>query len=195
MMYELPTSFDIDGKEYHITNKGDYRMVLDCFNALEDVDLSKQERLWTALIIFFEELNSLEDIGKIKDLKRLVENMYFFFNCGQSESPGMNTNYKLVDWEQDSHLICSAVNDVAGKEIRTEPYIHWWTFMGYYTAIGKCLLSTVIGIRYKIMRGKKLEKYEQDFRRENPNYFVWNSRTVEQKEADEYIKQLWNSNS
>lgn len=194
-MYELPVSFNIDGIEYHITNKGDYRMILDCFAALEDVELSKDERLCATLIIFFEEINSLMDIQKVNNLQELVNRMYSFFNCGQAESPGMNTHYKLIDWEQDSHLICSAINDVARTEIRTEPYIHWWTFMGYYTAVGKSLLSTVISIRYKIANGKKLEKNERDFKRENPAYFIWKSKTVEQNEADELVKQLWNSNS
>ena len=37
-MYELPTSITLKGIEHPIRNDGDYRMVLDCFNALNDMD-------------------------------------------------------------------------------------------------------------------------------------------------------------
>ena len=44
-----------------------------------------------------------------------------------------------------------------------------------------------------MMRGKKLEKYEQEFRRNNPEYFVWNTDSVADEEAEELFKQLWNN--
>ena len=192
-MYSIPTSVYLSGKEYRIRNRGDYRTILDCFCALEDAELSKQERLCASLIIFYEDINSIEDIDKFNDLQEAITAMYNFFRCGNDNNVGAQTNHKLIDWEQDSQLICSAINKVANKEIRSEPYIHWWTFMGYYTAIGESPLSTIIGIRDKIIKGKKLEKYESQFKRENPQYFVWNARTVEEKEADSLVKDLWNS--
>lgn len=192
-MYEIPTKITIQGTDFQIRNGGDYRMVLDCFNALQDVELSKQERLFASLIIFYEDINDIEDIVKFPDISEAVSKMYNFFNCGQSQSVGRNVNYKLVDWEQDSQLICSAINAVANKEVRAEHYIHWWTFMGYYSAIGESLFATIVQIRSKLIKGKKLEKYEREFRRDNPEYFAWNSKSIEEKEADELVKQLWNS--
>ena len=64
--------------------------------------------------------------------------------------------------------------------------------MGYYSAIGECPLSTILSIRDKIMRGKKLETHEREFRRDNPQYFVWNSKSVEDEEADKLFRDLWN---
>lgn len=169
-------------------------MVLDCFAALEDVELGKQERILTCLIIFYDELRTVEDLARVfgTDLQEPVKQMFNFFNCGQ-ESIGAHTSHKLVNWEQDAPLIASAINNIAGKEIRLEPYLHWWTFMSYYLAIGECPLATIVGIRNKIKTGKKLEKYERDFKKENPHYFIWDSQSVEQKEAEELIRQMWNS--
>lgn len=192
-MYEIPTKIKIDGEEFQIRNNGDYRMVLDCFIALQDAELSKQERLFASLVIFYQDINSLDDFYKFPDLTEAVSEMYKFFNCGQTQGIGKRVNYKLLDWEQDAQIICSAINKVANTEVRAEPYIHWWTFMGYYSAIGESLFSTVIKIRDKIMKGKKLEKYEREFRLDNPEYFVWNARSIEDKEADALIKELWNS--
>ena len=168
-------------------------MVLDCFSVLNDVELDERERVLACLIIFYEDFNEIESVLSLgeEELTSLIESAFLFFNCGQKHSSG-ETNYKTIDWEQDSQLISSAVNKVAGKEVRAEQYIHWWTFMGYFNAVGESALATVVGIRDKIVKGKKLEKYEQQFRHDNPQYFVWDKRTIQQKEDDELINQLWN---
>lgn len=192
-MYEIPISIkSSDGKEYSIRNRGDYRTILDCFQALNDAELESSERLVASLLIFYEDFNSIGDLYKVTDLEDLVLKMYDFFNCGQ-QSGGHESNYKLIDWEADSQLICSAINKVAGYEVRSVDYLHWWTFMGYYTAIGESPISTIIGIREKIMRGKKLENHEREYKRNNPQFFVWKNKTVTDMEAEEYVNQLWNS--
>lgn len=195
-MYELPVTIDIDDVELPIRNKGDYRMVLDCFLALEDIELDETERILAALIIFYEDLDADKVLELSEDeLKNRIHEMYLFFNCGQEQSQLMKTPYKVMDWEQDSQLIISAVNNVAKKEVRAEPYIHWWTFMGYYMTIGEGAFATVVSIRYKMLKGKKLEKYENEFKRDNPQYFTWNCRTVEEQQADKLVRDMWNSNS
>ena len=190
-MYEIPTTITVGSTEYRIRNKGDYRMVLDCFSALQDASLNSNERLFCSLIIFYEDINCIADINKFEDLEEAATKMFDFFNCGRSQSIGKKMNHKLIDWEQDSQIICSAINKVANKEVRAEPYIHWWTFMGYYSAVGESLLSTIVSIRDKIVRGKKLENHERIFRQENPEYFVWNTNSIDE-EAEELFNELWN---
>lgn len=192
-MYDIPVSIQIGEDTYNIRNKGDFRMVLDCFAALDDEQLTEQERILASVIIFYEDMHSVEDTNKFSDYNTAVTEMFKFFNCGQEESPGASTNYKLIDWQSDSQLVSSAINNVAGKEIRAEKYIHWWTFMGYYLAVGESALATVVNIRSKIVKGKKLEKYEQEFKKNNPQYFRWNSKTLAQREQDELARSLWNS--
>ncbi len=191
-MYELPTSIQIGQASFKITNRGDFRMVLDCFEALNDNELSPSEQMYAALIIFYEELNSLEDINSHRDiLNELQQEMVNFFNIGESDIQSNTQNYRLIDWHKDSNLICSAINNVAKTEIRALKYLHCWTFMGYYAAVGECALSTIVGIRYKIAKNEKLEKYEKKFRQDNPDYFNIDLRSREQREADDYIKKLW----
>lgn len=193
-MYDIPTAVNINGISYDIRNRGDFRVILDCFDALADESLTAKERLIACLIIFYVDINTASDIEKFSDVEEAVKQMFLFFNCGQEESPGNQSKYHLVDWRTDSQLICSAINKVAGKEIRAEGYLHWWTFMGYYIAIGESTLSTVVSIRNKILKGKKLEKYESEFRRNNPQYFAWNAKSIQAKEEDRLVRELWNSN-
>ena len=68
-MYDLPVSIKIGGKEFGIRNKGDYRMVLDCMSALEDVELDETEQIISCLIIFYEDINSYEELEKLPDIQ------------------------------------------------------------------------------------------------------------------------------
>ena len=192
-MYTIPTSITVDGTEYAIRNDGDFRVVLDCFSALSDAELDTKERLLASLIIFYKDFNDVDDLMQVSNIEGLISGMYNFFNCGSPDNVGTKSNHKLIDWEQDEQLICSAVNAVSNREIRAESYLHWWTFMGYFTAVGESPISTIISIRDKILSGKKLEKSERQYRMKNPQYFTWNSKTVEENEADKLVREMWNS--
>lgn len=193
-MYSLPTTIKIRDNEFKIRENGDFRMVLDCFSALQDSELSKEERVISSLIIFYENLNGLDDVNELfndeEATTEAIEKMFNFFNCNEP-SIGLKQQYKLIDWEQDSQLICSAINNVAKIEIRSMPYCHWWTFMGYYISIGDSVLATVVNIRHKSATHKKLENYEKDFKKDNPQYFSFDYRTEEQKEEDERIRAMF----
>lgn len=193
-MYTLPNSIIIGDTEYTIRNNGDYRTILDCFSALEDIELPQQYRIYSALIIFYDSINSIEDVeNKLgENVEEAVNKMFDFFNCGQ-ENVGMQVNYKLIDWEQDSQIISAAINNVARREIRSEPYLHWWTFMGYYCSIGESILSTIVNIRDKIVKSKKLEKHEREFKKNNPQYFNWRAEDIQKQENDKLAFSMWNT--
>ena len=88
-----------------------------------------------------------------------------FIDCGMKDDG--KPRPRTIDWEQDAVIIIPAVNNVAHTEIRALSYLHWWTFFGYFMEIGESQLSSVVNIRQKKARGKKLEKWERDFYREN----------------------------
>lgn len=191
-MYEIPIYIQLGEQSYAIREKGDYRMVLDCFKALNDNELSIQERIYSSLIIFYDDMEDIEDLNKFEDLNEAIKAMYVFFNCGGEVIEPVRKMPKLIDWEHDEQLICSAINKVAGQEIRSIPYIHWWTFMGWYLAIGKSPLSHIVGIRNKLATNQKLEKHEKKFQQENPQYFTMEFMTEEDKEYEDFLKNVWN---
>lgn len=172
-LYELPTTIDSAGQTLHIRNRGDWRTIIDVNIALSDPELTDQERLIAGTIIFYE-----ESPDEIQDIQAAVTGMSEFISAGME---GHSRGRKLIDWEEDALLIISGVNGVLGREIRAETYMHWWTFMAAYMGIGESALATVVSIRDKIAKGKKLEKYEQEFKRDNPQYFGLNKR---QSKAD-----------
>lgn len=191
--YELPTSVILNDTEHAIRRDGDFRMVLDCFRLLQDEELDDDERILACLTVFYDELDGIETVYQLGDLEEAVKQMFSFFNCNQ-ENVGAKAEGKVIDWDKDALMIISAINHVAGKEIRKEKYLHWWTFMSYYMAIGECALSTVVNIRRKIIKGKKLEKFEQDYVNENPELFRRTENyTKEERELLDDILANWNT--
>lgn len=155
--WSLPQSLPVGGRQIPI--RCDYRQILKIFGYLDDPGLPVFMRWRVALRLFYTEQIPAKD--RQEAMERLVE----FINCGQTEPAG---HYgRLMDWQQDAPLIAAEVNKVAGQEVRALPFLHWWTFMAYFRAIGQGQLATVVAIRNKLQRGKPLEKWEQEFYREN----------------------------
>lgn len=187
-MYDLPTQVEIEGKMFDIRNNGDYRVILDTIAAFQDTEISEEERIISALIVFYADINTIQDIFDLfVNPEQAIKGMMDFISLNDDEN-GYRANHKLIDWVQDEKMIVSAINNVAHTEIRALPYLHWWTFTGYYMAIGECPLSMVVGIRNKLAKHKKLEKYELEFKRQNPQYFTWKK---DQKEAEMLFEQIW----
>ena len=154
--WELPVRAKIGGREYALHT--DYRDILEIFSYLNDPDLP-QEVCWRIAVGLFYE----EEVPE-KDLQEAVD--YFLrFACGGEEPAGQGR--RLLCWQQDGAMIAAEINKVAGREIRTMPYLHWWTFLGWFHGIGEGMLSTVVAIRGKLQKGQKLEPWEKTFYREN----------------------------
>lgn len=160
MNYELPTEIVIGDEVLPIRKKGDYRVILDVLSALTAPDLDEREQAAAALSIFYE--------TPPHDVQRAAEEMVRFIDGGE-EARAEKSNARLMDWEQDFPLIVAPVNRILGCEIRSLPYLHWWSFLSAYMEIGDCTFSTVVSIRQKKQKGKKLEKWEQDYVREHPD--------------------------
>ena len=191
-MYSLQTSVEIGQASFKIRNKGDFRVVLDCFEILHDSTLTSTDKTICSLFVFYEDFKNIQDVIEQADLwEDLSAAMYKFFNGGEDNVESNTGGYNLVDWVKDSNLICSAINSMLRQEIRSMDYLHWWTFLSYYNALGECPFSVIVSIRYKIAKGIKLEKHERKFRQENPEYFNIDFRSEKQKAAEEYVKNLW----
>ena len=175
--WKLPQSAVIGGIKYKINS--DFRDVLEIIKYLTDVRKSEYSRWMIALALFYEEEIPAEH------QEEAAKFLSDFISYGVPEDkPGP----KLVDWDQDASLIVADVNKVAGKEIRAEEYLHWWTFLSYFYGVGEGQLSTVVGIRSKRAKGKKLDKWEQEYYRDNRKKVDFQTPdTPEKEEIKEYF--------
>ncbi len=177
MIGQLPKMLRINNKERQI--RSDFRVALLILEAYNDVELNEQEKAITMLKCLYE-----EDIPQ-EDYQEAIEQAVWFLDGGKTyEDNKYLKAKKVMDWEQDENLIFPAINKVAGYETRDKEYLHWWTFLGYFNEIGEGLFSSVINIRQKKNKGKKLEKYEQDFYRENKQMIDLKKKYTAEEQAE-----------
>ena len=181
MYFDLPTSLEVGGKEWAI--RTDYRIVLTILAAFEDPDLEESEKAFVCLY------NLYEDFEKIpKELyKEAFEAAMGFLDHGA----GTGSGAKNMDWEQDANLLFPAINKVAGYEVRSIEYLHWWTFLGFFMEIGEGVFSTVMSLRSKKNSGKKMEKWEREWWTKNIAICKIKKRyTAEEKAEQEALKAI-----
>lgn len=161
MIWDLPVAVEINGKSHPIRNKCDYRVVLDAICALNDNDLTDEEKLKCALFIFYE------DISAIDDFETAIKEMFRIINGGEEQEENQEQKPQLMDWEHDFSVLVAPINRVLGFEIRSVNYLHWMSLLSAYMEIGECTFSTIVSIRSKRAKGKKLEKWEEEYYREH----------------------------
>ena len=183
MIYDLPKSLEINGREWSI--RTDYRDILTIISAFGDDDLSNQEKVYICLYILYEDF---EDIPPA-EYQAFYDTAMEFIDHG---TKGNKNGPRTMDWEQDAPLIFPAVNRSAGFEVRAVDYMHWWTFTGYFMEIKDTTYSTILALRNKKARGKKLEKDEREFWQQNQNVCVLGRKklTADEKAEKERLKAL-----
>ena len=181
MTYELPTSLEIGGTDYEI--RTDFREVLDVMGILNDADLSGMERGYLTLLFFYPDFPQMprehhqDALGKC----------YWFINGGKDEKK-TGTSVRLMDWEQDFPYIIAPINRVIGHEVRSDKYLHWWTFLAAYMEIGECTFSNIVHIRDLKHRGKKMDAADKEWYMRNRDLVDLKTKYTS---ADEEMLKKW----
>lgn len=153
----LPQTLKVGDHDYAI--RSDFRDILTIIMAYNDKELSDEEKVFVCLHRIYKDLDKMprDETTYAAAIKAAMA----FIECHLSSG---KPSPKVVNWEKDEQLIFPAINKVAGREVRAVPYLHWWTFLGYFQAIDRDdLWGVVLTIRQKKAMRKKLEKHEQNF--------------------------------
>lgn len=184
--WEFPTSLNVGGVDYEI--RTDYRAVLDLLTALNDPDLTDDDAKITAFMqsrvimeIMFPDCDNIP----VENWQEALNKVSEFIDMGISDE---RKKPKTMDWEQDAPILIPAINKVLNCEIRAQEYMHWWTFLGAYMEIGESLFSNIIHIRQKKASGKKLEKWEQDFYKENKSLIDFKEKSKRSTEESDALR-------
>lgn len=169
----LPVSLEIDGEQYEINT--DFRIALLIFEAYSDKGLSDYEKAAVCLNCLYKEVPENTD----EAMKKAV----WFLDGGDVPKP-KKAPARIIDWSYDESIIFPAVNKVAGFETRSAKYVHWWTFLGYFSEIGEGLYSQVMNIRQKKAKGKKLEKWEKEFYSEHKELVDIKEKLTPEQQAE-----------
>ena len=128
----LPMQAELGGVRYAI--RSDYRDVLELLrwlNGQADPALDQSERWYVAMRLFYPEFAALPQPLWPDATQFLTE----FLAAGRREQP--RPGPALMDWQQDAPLIAAGISKAAGQDVRTLPYLHWWSFLAWFDAIGE----------------------------------------------------------
>ncbi|MBR3978962.1 MAG: hypothetical protein IKJ94_05000 [Oscillospiraceae bacterium] len=180
-LYSLPESVIFGGRKHRLN--ADFRNILKIFGVLQG-PFPAYIRWRIAAELFYAPSLAEEDMEP--GLTYLAE----FLQPGGSGGAGE----KLLDWQTDASAIVAGVNAAAGQEIRSLPFVHWWTFLSWFHAMPPGELSTRVAIRQKRQKGQKLEPWEQEYYRENKALVdLKPSYSQEEREEMERLNALLNS--
>lgn len=179
--WELPKTAVIGQYEYRLNT--DYRDILDIIERLNKRSRPEWTDLYVCMSLFYEEFEKMP----ASDYEEAIKTLFWFISCGQ-DTEDQSPAPKRMDWEQDSPLIISDINRVCGQDIRALPYLHWWTFISWFCGIGDGLLATVVSIRDKKRKGKKLEEWEREYYREHRNQIDFKTDYTSEEEE---LLQVW----
>lgn len=154
MIGRLKTSLRIEGQDYII--KPDFRNILTIIEAYNDEKLKPKEKAFICLSRLYETIPPNIEAA----YKAAIE----FIDNGEHEEQQPTP---LIDWAKDENIMFPAINKVAGVETRAADFIHWHTFLGYFMEVDDGVWHTVLTIRQKKAKHKKLEKWEEEFYKAN----------------------------
>lgn len=188
MIGALPETLTVGDRAYSI--RTDYRDVLQVFEAFQDPELYPEEKHICSIYLLFKDFSCADDVDAAVeegfDAEEAVRQIAWFIAAGRPERDDKSPS--TYSWQQDEQMIFASVNKVAGTETRELPYLHWWTFLGYFNEVGEGTFSFIVGIRDKMNNGKKLEEFEKEFLRKNRKLVEIKPALTkeEQREEDEY---------
>lgn len=164
----LPTSLEVDGELVKIDS--DFRTALLVMQMYNDRALSLQSKHGLMLSMIY---SVVDDNGEVvstlpENVEEAANKAIWFLNIGMEEQDNVESKPRLIDYEKDSQHLFSAVNNVLSREVRSDDYMHWWTFYGFCQSIDdSSLMSNIISIRSKRASGKKLDQGELEFYKSN----------------------------
>jgi len=186
MIWELPKTILLGGEEWDI--RTDFRDVLKIVIAFGDPNLENEEKIYICLQILYEGFDEIPE----EQYEAAFTAALNFIDC---EMPENQKNGKLsprtMDWEQDSNILFAAVNKIAGYEVRSVNYLHWWSFIGYFMEIpADGVFGNILRLRQKKAKGK-LDKSEREFWAANRSLCELKPKLSDkEKAAKERLKQM-----
>lgn len=181
-----PSFVEIEGLKVPI--KSDFRTSVLFETAMQDKEISEEEKLKIALTLYFPNTY-------LPDVEKAVERFIWFYSCGKELKNGAGEGGRtkeIYSFEHDDEYIYAAFLEQYGIDLNTDD-LHWWKFRALFRSLKEdCLMSKIMMYR-AIDITSDMSKAEQKFYRSmKALYSLPDLRTQEEKE-EEFAEVLFNS--
>lgn len=157
---------------------------------MQDPKYSMQAKTYQALKLFYPEMN------KIKDTKKAIDDIIWFYSCGKSEEKTSQKNKKgknkqIYSYEFDNDLIYSAFKNQYNVDLEEIEYLHWWKFKAMFNGLkSDNRIVEIMGYRAMDLSKIKDKDMKKHYKQLQEEYKLPDMRSEEEKEED-FAEALW----
>lgn len=157
---------------------------------MQNPKYSMQAKTYQALKLFYPEMN------KIKDTKKAIDDIIWFYSCGKSEEKTSQKNRKdknkqIYSYEFDNDLIYSAFKNQYNVDLEEIEYLHWWKFKAMFNGLkSDNRIVEIMGYRAMELSKIKDKDMKKHYKQLQEEYELPDMRSEEEKEED-FAKALW----
>lgn len=188
LLDELPE--EIDG--YAINS--DFRISILFELLMQDREIKNEDKVKQALVLYYP------DIEKITDYKKAIDNIIWFYKCGEKEkkvdeelkeSNENNKQKQIYSYEFDAEYIYSAFMEQYNIDLNSIKYLHWWKFKALFNSLNENVLFSKI-MSYRAMNINKIKDktLRKNYKKLKELYKLPDMRSEEEKEED-FASALW----
>ena len=151
---------------------------------------SIQAKTYQALKLFYPETN------KIKDTKKAIDDIVWFYSCGRSEEKTSQKNRKgknkqIYSYEFDNDLIYSAFKNQYNVDLEEIEYLHWWKFRAMFNGLkSDNRIVEIMGYRAMDLSKIKDKEMKKHYKQLQEEHKLPDMRSEEEKEED-FAEALW----
>ena len=184
---------ELPKKAGNVDINSDFRISILFELLMQDNELSEEEKVEQALILYYPNLE------EITDYKEAIENIIWFYKCGKKEmkenvdeeSNMKNRQKQIYSYEFDAEYIYSAFMEQYNIDLNSIEYLHWWKFKALFNSLNENILFSKI-MSYRAMdlsriKDKEMKKY---YKKMKDLYSLPDMRSEEEKEND-FANALW----
>lgn len=152
---------------------------------MQNPKYSNKVKTFQALNLFYPEIN------QIKDVKQAIDDIIWFYSCGESEektsqkTKSNRKNKQIYSYVFDNDLIYSAFKNQYNIDLAEIDYLHWWKFKAMFNGLkADNKIVEIMGYRSIDLSEIKDKEMRKHYKKLQQMYKLPDMRTEEQKESD-----------
>lgn len=185
-----PEYIEIKGKKHKINT--DFKIALECFEALEDEEINDIARMYAIIALLLgKEKNGDVEIPDFKndELCKVIELLIKYLCCGEEK---YSVSKKDMDFIQDKEYIYASFYTDYHINLE-ETNMHWWKFCNLIKGLTeKCILNRVRDIRNTDISEYKNAKTREKIIKAMESVKLKEKKTKEELEAIDEFNNLFN---
>lgn len=168
----LPTSVEVDNKEYKINS--DFRASMLFEMMMSDEELDKEEKIINALQLYYPVIPA--------NINEAVKKIMWFYGCGKDNKKHKgieNTvNEQIYSYEYDDSYIYSAFLTQYNIDLQDIEYLHWWKFKAMFKALkDDNMIVKIMGYRSLDLNTIKDKEQKANYRKLKKIYELPKNKT------------------